>query len=86
MRLKRNVARSRSAAKQQKKSSGRGDRGPFQEGVGLSLSPDNYRLNTAVGIATAAIMWLTGVGDPILWGTIAFLLNFVQILGPLLAR
>jgi predicted PurR-regulated permease PerM len=29
-------------------------------------------------------MWLTGVGDPILLGTIAFLLNFVQILGPLL--
>jgi predicted PurR-regulated permease PerM len=29
-------------------------------------------------------MWLTGVGDPILWGTIAFLLNFVQSLGPLL--
>lgn len=29
-------------------------------------------------------MWITGVGDPLLWGTIAFLLNFVQILGPLL--
>jgi predicted PurR-regulated permease PerM len=26
-------------------------------------------------------MWLTGVGDPILWGTVAFLLNFVPILG-----
>lgn len=41
-------------------------------------------MNAAVGIATAAVMWLTGVGDPVLWGTIAFLLNFVQILGPLL--
>jgi predicted PurR-regulated permease PerM len=41
-------------------------------------------MNAAVGITTAAVMWLTGVGDPILWGTIAFLLNFVQILGPLL--
>lgn len=29
-------------------------------------------------------MWLTGVGDPILWGTTAFLLNFVPIIGPLL--
>ncbi len=29
-------------------------------------------------------MWLTGVGAPILWGTIAFLLNFVQVLDPLL--
>jgi predicted PurR-regulated permease PerM len=42
-------------------------------------------MNAAVGIATAAVMWLTGVGDPVLWGTVAFLLNFVQILGPLLA-
>jgi len=41
-------------------------------------------MNAAVGFATAAVMWSTGVGDPILWGTTAFLLNFVQILGPLL--
>jgi predicted PurR-regulated permease PerM len=41
-------------------------------------------MNAAVGIATAAVMWLTGVGDPVLWGTVAFLLNFVPILGPLL--
>lgn len=41
-------------------------------------------MNAAVGIATAAVMWLTGVGDPVLWGTIAFLLNFLPILGPLL--
>jgi predicted PurR-regulated permease PerM len=38
--------------------------------------------NAAVGFGTAAVMWLTGVGDPILWGTVAFLLNFVPILGP----
>jgi predicted PurR-regulated permease PerM len=41
-------------------------------------------MNAAVGIATATVMWLTGVGDPVLWGTIAFLLNFVPILGPLM--
>jgi predicted PurR-regulated permease PerM len=40
-------------------------------------------MNAAVGIATAAVMWLTGVGDPVLWGTVAFLLNFVPILGPI---
>jgi predicted PurR-regulated permease PerM len=40
-------------------------------------------MNAAVGFATATVMWLTGVGDPVLWGTVAFLLNFVQILGPL---
>ena len=39
-------------------------------------------MNTAVGIATAMVMWLTGIGDPILWGAVAFLLNFVPILGP----
>ena len=41
-------------------------------------------MNAAVGIATAMVMWLTGVGDPILWGAVAFLLNFVPILGPVL--
>jgi predicted PurR-regulated permease PerM len=39
-------------------------------------------MNVAVGLATAAVMWLTGVGDPVLWGTVAFLLNFVPIIGP----
>jgi predicted PurR-regulated permease PerM len=24
-------------------------------------------MNAAVGIATAAVMWITGVGDPVLW-------------------
>lgn len=38
-------------------------------------------MNAAEGIATALAMWLTGVGDPILWGTVAFLLNYVPILG-----
>jgi predicted PurR-regulated permease PerM len=39
-------------------------------------------MNAAVGIATGLAMWSTGVGDPILWGTVAFLLNYVPILGP----
>ncbi len=41
-------------------------------------------MNAGVGIATAVVMWLTGIGDPILWGAVAFLLNFVPILGPIL--
>jgi predicted PurR-regulated permease PerM len=41
-------------------------------------------MNAAVGVATAMVMWLTGIGDPILWGAVAFLLNFVPILGPIL--
>jgi hypothetical protein len=36
-------------------------------------------LNAAVGIVTATVMWFTGLGDPILWGTVAFLLNYVPI-------
>ncbi len=39
-------------------------------------------MNALVGAATALVMWSTGVGDPILWGTIAFILNYVPILGP----
>jgi predicted PurR-regulated permease PerM len=39
-------------------------------------------MNALVGAATALITWSTGVGDPILWGTLAFLLNYVPMLGP----
>jgi predicted PurR-regulated permease PerM len=38
-------------------------------------------MNAAVGIAMALTMWLTGAGDPVFWGTVAFLLNYVPILG-----
>jgi predicted PurR-regulated permease PerM len=41
-------------------------------------------MNAAVGILTGLVMWLTGVGDPILWGVVAFLLNYVPIIGWLL--
>ena len=40
-------------------------------------------MNTAVGIVTGLAMWGCGLGDPILWGSMAFLLNYVPILGPL---
>jgi predicted PurR-regulated permease PerM len=40
-------------------------------------------MNAAVGLATALVMWSCGVGDPILWGAVAFLLNYVPILGPM---
>jgi predicted PurR-regulated permease PerM len=39
-------------------------------------------MNAVVGTATAIVMWYTGLGDPILWGTVAFLLNYVPIVGP----
>jgi predicted PurR-regulated permease PerM len=40
-------------------------------------------MNLAVGVATGAVMALCGVEDPILWGTVAFLLNYIPILGPM---
>jgi predicted PurR-regulated permease PerM len=40
-------------------------------------------MNSFVGIATGLAMWSCGLGDPILWGAMAFLLNYVPILGPL---
>jgi predicted PurR-regulated permease PerM len=40
-------------------------------------------MNSLVGIATGLAMWSCGLGDPILWGAMAFLLNYVPILGPL---
>ncbi|QEL23537.1 AI-2E family transporter [Bosea sp. F3-2] len=40
-------------------------------------------MNATVGVATAAAMQLCGLGDPLLWGATAFLLNYIPILGPL---
>ena len=40
-------------------------------------------MNAAVGIVTGLAMWACGLGDPILWGSAAFLLNYIPILGPL---
>jgi predicted PurR-regulated permease PerM len=39
-------------------------------------------INTAVGCATAGVMWLCDVPAPVLWGVVALCLNFVPILGP----
>jgi predicted PurR-regulated permease PerM len=40
-------------------------------------------MNALVGIATGCAMWALGLENAVLWGAIAFLLNFVPILGPL---
>jgi predicted PurR-regulated permease PerM len=39
-------------------------------------------MNTVVGLATGFAMWACGLGDPVLWGVAAFMLNYVPILGP----
>lgn len=40
-------------------------------------------MNALVGVAAGLSMWAIGVPDPILWGALAFVLNYVLILGPL---
>jgi predicted PurR-regulated permease PerM len=40
-------------------------------------------MNILVGVATGIAMYLCGLGDPVLWGVTAFLLNYVPILGPM---
>jgi predicted PurR-regulated permease PerM len=39
-------------------------------------------INAAVGCGTAGAMWLCAVPGAVLWGVVAFCLNFVPILGP----
>jgi predicted PurR-regulated permease PerM len=41
-------------------------------------------MNAAVGIATGIVAAACGLGNPVLWGTIAFALNYVPILGPVI--
>jgi predicted PurR-regulated permease PerM len=40
-------------------------------------------MNATVGLATGLAAYLCGLSDPILWGTIAFLLNYIPFLGSL---
>ena len=40
-------------------------------------------MNVLVGMATGLAMWALGLENPLLWGAVAFLLNYVPILGPL---
>jgi predicted PurR-regulated permease PerM len=42
-------------------------------------------INFVVGVLTLLVMWVTGVANPLLWGLIAFVVNFVPILGPMVA-
>jgi predicted PurR-regulated permease PerM len=39
-------------------------------------------MNAVVGVATGLAMWACGLGDPVLWGVLAFFLNYVPIIGP----
>jgi len=39
-------------------------------------------MNLLVGVANGLSMWAMGMPDPLLWGVVAFLLNYIPILGP----
>jgi predicted PurR-regulated permease PerM len=41
-------------------------------------------MNLVVGVVYGVVTMLCGLDDPLLWGAVAFLLNFVPILGPML--
>ena len=40
-------------------------------------------MNLAVGVLNGLQVWLLGMPDPLLFGTLAFLLNYIPILGPM---
>jgi predicted PurR-regulated permease PerM len=40
-------------------------------------------INTGVGVALALALWAAGVPNPILWGGVAAVLNFVPYIGPI---
>ena len=42
-------------------------------------------INLVVGLLTFCVMWVCAVTNPLLWGVIAFVVNFVPILGPMVA-
>jgi predicted PurR-regulated permease PerM len=54
----------------------------IEENISAYLSTISL-MNALVGIATAIAMWACGLGDPFLWGSIAFILNYIPIMGPI---
>jgi len=40
-------------------------------------------INLVFGIAVGVAMWILGLANPVLWGTVAGLLNFIPYVGPL---
>jgi predicted PurR-regulated permease PerM len=39
-------------------------------------------MNALVGLAAGVAVWLLGLPDPLLFGTLAFLLNYIPVIGP----
>jgi predicted PurR-regulated permease PerM len=41
-------------------------------------------MNAGVGVLAGCVMWTLGLPDPLLFGTLAFLLNYIPIIGPVI--
>lgn len=41
-------------------------------------------MNALVGIATGLVTWFMGLDNPTLWGVLAFFLNYIPIIGPII--
>lgn len=41
-------------------------------------------MNAAVGVATGLVTWAIGLDNPTLWGVLAFLLNYMPVIGPII--
>ena len=41
-------------------------------------------INFSVGVAAAAVAWLVGLPDPLAWGVLGFVLNFIPYIGALI--
>ncbi len=53
----------------------------IQQQIGGYLLTISF-MNFLVGMLTGIAMWACGLGDPVLWGATAFVLNYIPILGP----
>ncbi|TWU51240.1 AI-2E family transporter [Rubripirellula reticaptiva] len=51
-----------------------------QEGLGNYLAKISA-INAGLGVSVALAMWLLGMPSPVLWGAMAFLFNFIPIVG-----
>jgi predicted PurR-regulated permease PerM len=41
-------------------------------------------MNASVGVATALAAWAMGLDNPALWGVLAFILNYIPVVGPII--
>ena len=53
----------------------------IEQNVSLYLATVTM-MNTLVGLANMLQVWLLGMPNPLLWGVVAFVLNYIPILGP----